>query len=350
MDELRGRVIGRLRGLFEAREPRWEVVWALMGNGAGVVAVPGQAGKVYCRLLGNIQLTVRAWNQQTPLTNDLRVDVRVIREEGMPTDYFVLGLSRVGYEGYRDEAYWYLTKHGRTHEYDPEGLGSDIVNIYKRALTELRADAQTTPDMTVYVGSGFYLTPDGMQYFVGDNSPTFSAAPTSGERYDLLYVDISTGVLTIREGTVAGSGLAQRPSVEKDEVPICWVLLEAGDTAIVYTMITDARVILATVGAYGSVLAHPLDPMDGVHTGALAGLHVHVWKEDKSGECDDSKTVFITAQQFEPETLCVALNGLEQREGATLDFTEGSMHDSFTMVTAPHVDDSLLVAYVPQQV
>jgi len=78
--------------------------------------------------------------------------------------------------------------------------------------------------------------------------------------------------------------------------------------------------------------------------------HVHIYKEDKSGECDGTKTIFITAQQFDLATLRVFLNGQEQVDGAANDYQEGTMCDLFTMAVAPVVDDELIVHYLPVMV
>jgi len=287
MEEIRQRVVRRFREVWEAREPRHEIIWALMGDAEGTVEVPGQEGKVYCRLYGRTSLTVRAWNRAVPRAANLRVEVEVLRQKGMPDDYFVLSLSRVGYGGYGGQDMFYLPPHGETHEYDPAGLGSDIVNVYKRALTELRADAQATPDMTLLVSAGYYLAA-GLEYFTGGTSPTFSAAPATGERYDLLYLDADTGLLAIREGTAGAPGFATRPQPQEDEVPIAWARIEAGDTAIVYTAIIDARVTIVTMGAQGAVLAHPLDPSGGVHTGELSV----VWQPLTNGDPASPALVF----------------------------------------------------------
>lgn len=270
MEDIRHRAIEGFRSLLEAREPRREIIWALMGDPEGTLEVPDQAGKVYCRLYGIDSQTVKAWNHTVYPAAGRRVDVEVLREPGMPDDYYVIGLSRIGYGGYDDEPPpGWLIPHAETHERRPGG-GTDVVNVYKRALTELRADAQSTPNMTVYVSAGFYLTTE-IEYFVGGNSPAFAAAPGGGQkRYDLLYLDTDTDLLAIRQGTAAAPGLAVRPQPQEDEVPVGWVLFTS-EAAIVDSMIIDARIMVLTMGAWGLVPSHPLNPIDGPHTGVLPG-------------------------------------------------------------------------------
>lgn len=85
------------------------------------------------------------------------------------------------------------------------------------------------------------------------------------------------------------------------------------------------------------------------HAGGILAKHVHANKEDKSAECDGVKVTFITAQQFEPYTLRVFHERLEQVDGM-VDYAEGAMYDHFDMVAAPDPGDKLIVHYLAQRV
>jgi len=321
-----------------------------LGDVDGTVGVPNQAGKVYCRLLGIGSNLVRAWNSIVPLVANLRVDVEVERQEGMPDDYVILGVPRTGYVGYENETRFYLPPHHETHEYSSGVGGYDIVNVYTRMLAELRADAQATPDMTVAISAGMYMTETNLVIRGASNSPTFSAAPAAGyNRFDLLYLNTGNNAYEILEGDAALVGLAARPLPTSKQIAIAWVFIQAGETAITNSMIIDARVFLLPIGAL-EIAQHPLDPQaaDTKHSGTLPGLHAHVDNEDKSGECDGSKTVFITAHEFMPEFLQVLLNG--QLLTLDDDYAEGAFYDAFTMSTAPVVGDAFTISYVPQLV
>ena len=345
-DILRRRIIERLQRFEASREPRHEIIWGLLGDVEGTVSVSNQAGKVYCRLLGIGSNLVRAWNAVVPLVANLRVDVEVERQEGMPDDYTVLGVGRVGYSGYYNDPRNFVPPHHETHEYTPGVGGYDIVNVYNRALAELRADAQATPDMTLRISSGLYLTENTMVVRDAADSPTFSAAPAAGLiRYDLLYLDTTNNQYKVSEGTAAPPGMASRPMPGDWHMPIAWVFLQSGETAILFTMIIDARILFLPIGAL-SVGVHPLDTrvIDAVHTGTLPGLHIHAINEDKSAECDGVKTVFIPAQEYEPETLKALLNG----QALTLDddYTEGTFYDEITVSVAPIGGDALVLDYI----
>lgn len=555
-DELRERALQKLQRFKDSLEPRHEIIWGLLGDAEGTVSVPGQAGKSYCRLFGISTYLVRAWNASTSLVPNLRVDVEVERQEGMPDDYIVLGVSKVGYSGYVNQPRDYVSPHHETHEYSPGEGGYDIVNVYNRALAELRADSQATPDMTLRISAGLYLTETTMVVRDRADSPAFTAAPGAGLiRYDLLYLDTADSQYKITEGTAAVPAMASKPLPTDGQIPIAWVLFEAGDTAITYTMITDARILYLPIGALGvgdhallsvphtdtladdvvdgdvlignvtpawsrlaiavpaanvrnvlgidntelrpswktaldatdpadiagaaspgtslifshrdhvhahpaglgvdlhhtqihdiiggdhtvtgakwnvvaciaidtvglflaladvsagagveailksdatgglilqrldtdtmglpngnafpgapndgdvfyrtdedilyiydgaawttvSVIGdHPLDPsaVDAVHTGTLKGLHAHADNENKSGECNGIKTVFLTAQEFSQEGLHVHLNG--QLLTLNDDYTEGAFYDAFTMAVAPIAGDKLMLSYVAE--
>ena len=271
MEDIRRRAIRGLKGLIGTREPRREIMWALMGDAEGTLEVPGAKAKVYCRLFGINSLTVRAWNRVVSPTYDLEVEVEVIRQEGVPDDYYVVGLRRIGYSGYANYYMTYVPLHGPTHELRPTGAGSDVVNIYKKAIVELRADPQDPIGMTVVVRPGFYMTPEEIGYYSGGTSPTFSGAPGGSGmvRYDLLYFDCDAGILAIREGQEGPIGYALMPQPGSDEVPLAWIKLASGDTAIQDVNIIDARIMIATMGVSGLVTAHALDPAAGAHTGTL---------------------------------------------------------------------------------
>jgi len=115
------------------------------------------------------------------------------------------------------------------------------------------------------------------------------------------------------------------------------------DLDVVYVYDGAAWIVIS-----GAVGEHPLDPTadGGVHTGTLKGLHAHADNESKSGECDGAKTVFITAQEFVQEGLHVYLNG--QLLTLNDDYTEGALHDAFTMAVAPIVGAKLMLSYVAE--
>lgn len=97
-----------------------------------------------------------------------------------------------------------------------------------KAAAALLASAQSTPNMTVKVEAGTVFFGTTKVEYAGGNSGSFTA-PATNPRIDLLYLT-SAGVLTITQGTEAGSPVA--PAYPSNSVPICEVYLRVGTTAI----------------------------------------------------------------------------------------------------------------------
>lgn len=95
-------------------------------------------------------------------------------------------------------------------------------------LRDLRAHAQSTPDMTVAVAEGRVYVVGALVEYAGGNSGTFTA-PGSNNRIDLLCIDAS-GTLSIIQGTAAGSPTA--PVATPGKMPICLVYLKSTSTSI----------------------------------------------------------------------------------------------------------------------
>jgi hypothetical protein len=107
----------------------------------------------------------------------------------------------------------------------------------------LRPTEQGTPDNTVLVSAGHYVSSDGSErvYFAGGNSPAFSVV-TADSRIDLLTID-DTGTLGILAGTQSASPVV--PSYPTDKQVIAHVLIDETGTVVINTAdITDARFFL----------------------------------------------------------------------------------------------------------
>jgi hypothetical protein len=133
-----------------------------------------------------------------------------------------------------------MRKHSDKHERrDRNTGGRDPLDVYTRALINLRAREQTTPNMTVYVDYGFYNN-GSIKFWEGGNSPTLTV-PASGQRWDLLYIN-SSDALAVTAGTVSMFDPVY-PSAPANSVPIAFILIYDSQTSITEDNITDARVI-----------------------------------------------------------------------------------------------------------
>lgn len=95
-------------------------------------------------------------------------------------------------------------------------------------IRDLRATAQSTPDMTVAVASGRAYIANSLVTYAGGNSPSFTA-PGADNRIDLLTMNAS-GTLAITQGAAAASPSA--PAIPDDLLPICYVYLKNTSTSI----------------------------------------------------------------------------------------------------------------------
>lgn len=76
----------------------------------------------------------------------------------------------------------------------------------------------------------------------------------------------------------------------------------------------------------------------------LTQLHEHVIGEDLTAETNSAKVTFLTANEFEPESLAAYLNGARQRP--VTDYTEDAGYQSITFAVAPTTADELILDYV----
>ena len=239
---------------------------ALLGDGAGNVDVTGRDNWVWVRLeADNTQLTQAKVKSPVDRVENLAVMVERVITNGA-TNYQVIGLAPVpdypnsGYDGA-------VADHSENHEIRDFGAGGkDKLNVYTRAHVELRARAQTTPDMTVYVEHGKYAMNGVEVFWTGGDSPAFTAPSAGYKRFDLLYFD-DAGALQIKQGTAVAASLFTTPSYPSAPTgayfPLAYVLLTGGQTTITETSIADARIAWGALGD-GAMVAH--DIIGGYHT------------------------------------------------------------------------------------
>jgi len=315
------------RSFIRKVEPIHVYVRAIAGDGAGNVAVSGHTNLYWVRILGESDFTAQAFcDTMIPAHGQ-----HVICEEKVKENrkrYVIVG--RPDDQGwFDDEAGYGLGSKTAPHHTAHELGGPDMINVAKYLHDFLRATATDPASMQVYVsGDNAVLINNAPTEIAGTNSPTFTA-PAWGTRYDLLALN-SDGELEIIQGIEDWMAPAY-PDIPEDLLPICYVLLQSGDTYIPNARIYDCRAFFSL---------NTDEPMEGAH--------VHIFDEDISLECDGVKTNFLTANQYEEYTLSVFHNGHLLRPGLTKDYTEDWPYDNFTLATAPLDSDSLTVQYLVQ--
>lgn len=231
-----------LQSLQQQREIKQGRVRAVLGDGNGNLIGPGGVPWVLARLGGDASRLVQAYNG-TPLMPSEGMSVTLLMRytEGRVDHYEIERLSNdVPYVGYNPGALGGVAQHAASHEFRVDG-GWDGVNVYERAITSLRVNAQTTPDLTVQVAAGYYVIDGQLYYFAGGNSAAFTA-PGSGIRYDVLTINIAQ-VLNIETGALTLPPIAF--ALVSHRLPLVAVRLVAGQTSITEDDLFDVRPFLS---------------------------------------------------------------------------------------------------------
>jgi hypothetical protein len=227
------------------RRHRKETVTAVLGTNAGVVDHPTRGSNwVYARLRGDRNQIITALEEGTvDHTAGLLVELELVGKTA-GSYYRVLGLATSAtYPGNP----WGATvrPHGWTHERkDGNTGGNDPVNVYARMVVPLRARAQATPNMTLYVEAGY--SPLTGNYFAGGSSPVVTA-PVSQARVDLLYL-ASDDTLKWATGTPDSS--PSYPPLVVPCVPLAMVWTHSATTTLQESnLIRDPSILRSAVGA-----------------------------------------------------------------------------------------------------
>ena len=245
---------------------------ALLGDGAGNVDVTGRDNWVWVRLEADgAQLTQAKVKSAIDHVENLAVMVERVLTNGA-TNYQVIGLAPV--PDYPNSDYdGAVADHSEQHEIRDFGAGGkDKLNIYTRSHVELRARAQATPDMTLFVEHGKYAMNGAEVFWTGGDSPTFTAPSAGYKRFDLLYFD-DAGDLQIEQGTAVQSSLFTSPSYPSAPAgayfPLAYVLLMGGQTTITETSIADARIAWGALGD-AAMTAHDIIGAFHMYSGGAA--------------------------------------------------------------------------------
>jgi hypothetical protein len=112
----------------------------------------------------------------------------------------------------------------------------------------LRARPQDTPDLTLEVTEGFY-TITGWKYYAGGNSPAFlvpdGSLYSSNVRYDLLYLGVDDALHIATGAEVTSDPVKPTPPIMS--MPLAYVYMFAGQTAITGSEIEEPRLFLGSV-------------------------------------------------------------------------------------------------------
>lgn len=206
-------------------------ITAALGTNGGVVDHPTRGdGWVYARLHGDPnQIVVVREEGAVPHVADVVVELEEVRKTAS-SYYRVKGLaSQVVYS--TNPWTQSVGPHAWTHQrVSGQSGGTDPVDVYARMVVPLRARAQATPDLTVYVEAG-YNPLTGNYYAGGSSAAVVVPAGAAQARYDLLYLADDDTLNWVTGVAVVGS-TPTRPAVPAPSVPLAYVYLANGQTTI----------------------------------------------------------------------------------------------------------------------
>ena len=139
-----------------------------------------------------------------------------------------------------------LPAHAASHEWSDADPGTDIVNVYQRAIVPLRA--QYTDGMKLQVAPALYFDNDDLKMFMGQEVAVTLYVPSSSGNHKrvLLYLNPDTDSIQVQDQVEVDDGAeAIYDDPPAGTLPVAWVYLQYGDTGLVDSDITDARVFLS---------------------------------------------------------------------------------------------------------
>lgn len=212
---------------------------AELGDGNGVITHPTRSGFVKARLYGDSRQIISVRDAlSVPAVENLPILVEKVITEGK---YFYKYVGRNDGMSYAsDPMVGAVGSHAPQHLRGDYGTGGfDPVDVYNRALIEVRAQAQATPNMTVYVTPGPYIV-DGLGHEWAGGSTAAMVAPAD-TRCDLIYLGNDHALHIL-----AGSDMAYpptKPTIPVNTFPIAWIELTSATTSITETNIGNAKII-----------------------------------------------------------------------------------------------------------
>lgn len=145
-----------------------------------------------------------------------------------------------------------------------------ILNGVKKygVISGLAVSAQTVPDMSVQVSSGYFQNESKIIPSSGSVSVSINIADPTYDRYDLISVN-STGTIVYTAGIAAVQAVP--PAIPAGNVALAYILVTTGTTSITNAVIYDLRVFLNNVRYGGDGNEGALNVVSG--TTNLSGFH-----------------------------------------------------------------------------
>lgn len=242
--------------LFNRFYPKPEFIRGLLGDGRGNVVVPGRPDYNYARFNRSATETFEVFNKEVSQPVD-GTPVLIGSYPWQPNLTQVLGIDWATYlqTGWGD-SYASLQAHHDTHEWPNFAPGSDVMNVFMRAVVPMRTQAAGSGSTSVIVTAYEYDGATGTNY----NWPGLPAVnlqpatpPTGSMRYMGIYLNPMTNTLGVVSGsTTVYTDAAEpaRPAWPRLVMPSAYVRLYGGQAMIREEDIRDARRLWETTLAY----------------------------------------------------------------------------------------------------
>lgn len=229
--------------LLDRFMPKPDYVRGVLGDGAGVVQVPGRPDYAYARFSRGAAESFEIFNKQAPMVDGWPVLIGEYAWQPGLTQ--VVGTDWAAYE----QSSWgdsvsTSNPHAPTHEWRDNFIGADPLSIYLRAIAPGRGYSTSATGTVVFVNSFEYHTGTIWPGTPGvDLAPVMSVTATGTARFAGIYVSQSNTL-----GIVTGTTTVDSPVIEPNlvtfpfgTIPIARVRIYGGQAGIRESDFRDAR-------------------------------------------------------------------------------------------------------------
>ena len=221
---------------LETKQDRFITMLGILGRVSdGTVVVSSRPGYVYVRI-GHEERLGQARNKHVPNRYNLPV---IVGWDGIDPEFQVLSIRQGDYLGAGFGEIPEVAPHHSTHEWPTDGDeysdGSDAVYVHWRQIRGLRLKVVSA--FTVQVERApLYRSDLGRNVWVVEQSLDLGGdTPGAGARYVLVYLDANSDIQRRLGPVVSKAALdfeAHSPLPYWGEIPLAWVMLYSGQTAI----------------------------------------------------------------------------------------------------------------------
>lgn len=259
--------------IFQTTE---DVYRGILGNGDGLVEVPGRAGYVYVRNRANPEATA------VEAEEVIHCEGTVPLIEGYPVLYgmAVSGRKEILSRDYDFLSDWVFNDYLRSHHEQHQFPGHDTVWVQKQQINPFLVYPSSPTDWTVSVHEDYYAYEDSTVWFEGATSKDFEEdkPPYAGQgRYMTIYLDCSTNSLAYLTGDIFTILL---PPSDRDDmietppegsIPLAAIYIQGDQTSISWDEIYDIRLLITPMGGTATPGSHGI-LNDTYHTGVAADI------------------------------------------------------------------------------